>query len=454
VGTAEKEPLFWARAWFILLVALGLRLALVPLLVGNQLNPASDHWDFGWETGRIARSLASGRGFGSPLYGWTGPTAWMGPIYPGLLAGVFKLFGTYSKASAYVILSLNSIFAAVTCLPLYSIARRVFGERSAIVAAWVWALFPFSIDFAVEQVWSTVLDALLLSLALAMTISIERDWNPARWVAWGGLWAAAGLTNPATLSCLPVAGLWLVHRHRRRGQPWTFFWRPAIAAAVFLAVLAPWFVRNYRVFGRFVPIRDNFWLAFYQGNTWDTFDLYPDWANPPHNPAEMDEYRRVGELAYMAEKKQQALEALCAHPQRFAWTTLRRFVFTWTGYWDLSRAYRRIEPFELPNLFFTVPLSAFSALGLARAFRRARHSAILFAWVLVAFPAIYYLTHPSMLYRHPVDPLIVLLAVYAFTGRRKERESIFAPRGAEVEAQFPHQVPSQRAPLSVGKGLG
>lgn len=137
-----------------------------------------------------------------------------------------------------------------------------------------------------------------------------------------------------------------------------------------------------------------------------------------------------------------------AHPQRFAWTTLRRFVFTWTGYWDLSRAYRRIEPFELPNLFFTVPLSAFSALGLARAFHRARHSAILFAWVLVAFPAIYYLTHPSMLYRHPVDPLIVLLAVYAFTDHRKERESIFAPpRGVEVEAQFPHRV-RVKVPLS------
>lgn len=94
--------------------------------------------------------LHVGRGFGSPLFGWTGPTAWMGPIYPGLLAGVFKLFGTYSKASAYVILSLNSIFAALTCLPLHSIVRSVFGEQSAIVTAWAWALFPFSIDFAVE----------------------------------------------------------------------------------------------------------------------------------------------------------------------------------------------------------------------------------------------------------------------------------------------------------------
>ncbi len=53
----------------------------------------------------------------------------MGPIYPDLLAGVFKLFGTYSKASAYVILSLNSIFAAVKCLPLYSMAALLFGVR-------------------------------------------------------------------------------------------------------------------------------------------------------------------------------------------------------------------------------------------------------------------------------------------------------------------------------------
>lgn len=425
VNTPEEHPPLtetaaplWTRPWFIFLVAFALRLAVVPFLVGDRLNPARDHWVFAWETGRIARSLASGHGFGSPLLGWTGPTAWMGPVYPGLLAGVFEIFGIYSKASAYVILTLNCLFAALTCFPLYSIGRSVFGRKTAFVAAWVWALFPYSFEFSAGQVWNTTLSALLLTLAVAMTLALERKPALFHWIAWGVLWAIAGLTEPTLLTALPVAGLWLVYRFSKRAVPLAFFWRPVLAAFAFLLVVSPWFFRNERVFGRFIPFRDNFWLAFYQGNTWDTFDLYPDWANPPHSPPEMAEYERVGELAYMAEKKQQSLAAVREHPARFAGATLRRIVFTWTGYWDLSAAYRRIEPFAPANVVMTSLLSALAAAGFVLAFARARPFAILLASVLLAFPLTYYITHPSMAYRHPIDPLLILLAVFAFTGHR------------------------------------
>ena len=60
--------------------------------------------------GRIAASLASGHGFSSPFGPQTGPTAWEPPLYPYLTAGVFLIFGIYSKASAFVLLTLNSIF--------------------------------------------------------------------------------------------------------------------------------------------------------------------------------------------------------------------------------------------------------------------------------------------------------------------------------------------------------
>ena len=433
VESAETNRHLWAQPWFIFFVALVLRLAVVPFLAGDQLNPARDHWVFGWETGRIARSLASGHGIGSPLFGWTGPTAWMGPVYPSLVAAVFKVFGIYSKASAYVILSLNCLFAALTCLPVHSIARTVFARRTATAATWVWALFPYSFDFSAGLVSNTALNALLFTLAVAMTITLERKLSPRSWAAWGIVWALAGLTEPSLLACLPVAGLWLIYRLRQRGMCWNFFWRPAVAGLAFLILVSPWFVRNERVFGRFIPFRSNFWLVFYQGNTWDTFDLYPDWANPPHNPAEMAEYARVGEIAYMNEKKWQAIAEVREHPARFAWLTLRRIIFTWTGYWNLSPAYRRIEPLTLPNVFVATLLSVLTVSGLFLAFARVRRFAVLFAWLLLAFPAVYYITHPSMAYRHPLDPLLLALGVHAFTGRRLPRPTEAPHREAEVQ---------------------
>src|SRR5260370_22192020 len=92
----------------MVLVALAIRLVVMVFLLPEQLEPQRDHWHFGYETGRIARSIAQGRGFSNSLFGDTGPTAWMTPVSPSLVAGVFKLFGIYTKTSAIVLLSLNA----------------------------------------------------------------------------------------------------------------------------------------------------------------------------------------------------------------------------------------------------------------------------------------------------------------------------------------------------------
>ena len=54
-----------------------------------RFRPYGDHFQFGWEMGRIARALVTGYGYADPFTGHTGPTAWVAPLYPMLLgAGV------------------------------------------------------------------------------------------------------------------------------------------------------------------------------------------------------------------------------------------------------------------------------------------------------------------------------------------------------------------------------
>src|SRR5260370_28796760 len=74
---------------FMILIAFLIRLAVIPFLLGDVLNPIRDHWDFGWEEGRIARSLAAGEGFSSPLFGKTGPPSRTTPTYPLLFSPCF-----------------------------------------------------------------------------------------------------------------------------------------------------------------------------------------------------------------------------------------------------------------------------------------------------------------------------------------------------------------------------
>ncbi len=138
----KKLKQFLSSPAAVVIVALAIRMAVLPFVYTNQLDPARDHWAFGFETGKIARSIVTGQGFSSPYVGQTGRTALMGPVYPFLVAGVFKLFGIYSAASALVLLTLNNLFSSLTCLPILSIARKVFGGRVGMWSGWAWAFFP------------------------------------------------------------------------------------------------------------------------------------------------------------------------------------------------------------------------------------------------------------------------------------------------------------------------
>src|SRR5205823_6163517 len=119
---------------------------------------------FGYEMGRIGRALANGRGFSDPFDMSTGPTAWEPPLYPYVIAGVFKLTGIYTSASALILLSLNCIFSALTCIPIFLIARRCFSEKVAVWTAWGWALLPTVMYWSTRWVWETSLAALLLAV--------------------------------------------------------------------------------------------------------------------------------------------------------------------------------------------------------------------------------------------------------------------------------------------------
>ena len=102
-GFGSPRRMFW--------VALVARLLVITIGHTYRMRVILDHFQFGWEMGRIARALATGYGFADPFNGHSGPTAWTPPLYPLILGGVFKIFGVYTLKSGWVILAINSVMA-------------------------------------------------------------------------------------------------------------------------------------------------------------------------------------------------------------------------------------------------------------------------------------------------------------------------------------------------------
>ncbi len=415
--------------WMVL-AALALRLAVVAFLYPERLNPDRDHWRFAGETGRIARSLEEGQGFSSPLRAPTGPTAWMTPIYPAILAGVFRLFGVYSKASALVMLSLDSLFSALTCIPVFFIAKRSFGDRTAWWAGWAWAFFPYAIYFSADFIWATTLTTLMMSLLFLAALHLE-DSSAGGWAGFGLLAGVSCMVDPVVLPVTGLLGLWMCSRLGKQRRPWI---APGLAASfVFLAVVAPWFARNYRVFHTVVPFRDNLGLELYVGNNGETWHFAPSGFHPSDTDREWNEYAQMGELAYMNRKKAQALTYIKGHPGEFVVLSLRRALYMWTNFWSVSGRYREAEPLDPPNILLCTSLTVLALAGMRRAFGRGVEIGMPYAIALFVFPAVYYVTHAEDYYRRPMDPIFVVLAVFAVAGwweRRAAKQDAAVPGNA------------------------
>lgn len=412
---AQKLKRVLLSTGFIVVAAFIFRMAYCWYLLGIREIRAADFHPYGFETGAIAAAIASGRGFSSPLPGIaTGPTAWLAPIYPYLLAGIFKLFGIFSFKSSLIIRSLDMAFSAFVCWPLYAIGKKAFGTGVAALSAWIWAVLPASIYYSVAWVWDTALATLCMVLLFAATMHIRGRTKLSWWLGYGALWAFSAMVNPSVLSLLPFLALWALWPLRNE---WHRAARLSFAAGViFLAGMTPWSVRNYLVFHKFVPVRSNFGLELWLGNNPEVPDTWAGYLHPTNDRKEAAKYVSMTEIPYMAEKQSEALAFMRSHPVDTSRFIFRRFENNWMGTWDAPADEWRFLPLTDKLTLIWNCLFSLLALSGTLALNRTKHEYSLpFTLTLLVFPVLFYATHTDDRYRHPIDPIMCLLAVFALS---------------------------------------
>jgi 4-amino-4-deoxy-L-arabinose transferase-like glycosyltransferase len=415
-----RAPIPKSVLWLVLL-SFALQVATIGVFRQYRTRTPNDHFGFGWEMGRIARSIAQGHGYGSPYGDRTGPTAWEPPLYPYLMAAVFKVFGVYTYPSAWALLTINSLLSALTCIPIYLIASKTFGECVALWSARTWAFLPYIWYWSVHWIWDTTFTPLILSLILLLSLEPEesREWR--HWIIFGLLWGVGALANPTMLAFLPFCALWIWRQRHRRGL--SSLSGVALSSAIFVMVLTPWLVRNYEVFGRLVFLRDDFGLQLRLGNGDGADGMSRVYLQPNLNELEFEKFQRMGELAYAADCKSLAFDWIRAHPGRFLVISMKRTFYYWNGvpkptdstaFWDFRS-----------SLFLAS--SVLAIWGLILALRQKRPGAWLFAGLIATYPAVYYVVYPHARYRHPIEPELLILAVFLLSQVKDRTRKLAAP---------------------------
>jgi hypothetical protein len=484
--TGRAGRLRFSAPWMIFWAGFGLRVAVI--LIGHTYKVRTDqaNFNFGFEAGRIARSVATGHGFGNPFNGASGPTAWLPPLYPLLMAAAFKLFGVYSRGAALALLVVDSALSAAVAPAVYEIAARCFDARGiarrgskyaapvALWSAWLWAVYPAALQYAVHWIWEMSLTVCLFSWAIVLALRLRgvgeegpglkrlsdeveemrglkpspdperqgwgvgEDSHPTHddeavmngapgfgaklgvWFVLGVLWGLIALSNASLLLCLPAMMIWIAWPELRQWQISLRTLAGALLTCVmFGAVLAPWVVRNERVLHAVVPTRDNFGVELYEstlerndGFPWGT--TLPLWTGDPV----FKEFVRMGEVKFAKMRGDEAKERIRARPWRTAKWTLDRFLFFWDGTPHPANGKPVQEYLRQLSYCF---LSVCGLLGLVLTVRRRVEGAGLFAMIFVLLPLPYYLVTVQPRFRHPMEPLIAVLTVYLFRSAAKQR---------------------------------
>lgn len=441
-STAARKFLSSSRAIFI--TGLLIRVLYITSAHSYRFRLFQDHFTFGYEMARIARALVTGYGYADPFSGHTGLTAWVPPLYPLLIATVFKVAGIYTAASGWILLTINSVFSAATALFVYEIAARCYNRKIALWSGWIWALYPAAMQYAVRAVWETTLTTFLFTAVLALALKM-RDIRPHdfsaekadnkpnaqvpanwprfttwEWLLFGLLWGLIALSNSTLLMFLPVCGIWLL-----LDSPLKLTLPKAILSGiVFLAVISPWMIRNYRVFHAFVPFRSNLGAELYVGNGPGAYGFrYGALIGQPAQDAQHRLYSQMGELAYTHYRGELAKAWIRDHPARFVRLSLKRFYFFWASVPHPSMPHPSRDYLRQIDYCFA---SITGLFGLALSLKRRTAAALLIAWAFALIPLTYYFVTVEARFRHPLEPLVVILTVHLFQSATPRHKTIEA----------------------------
>lgn len=205
----------------------------------------------------IAKNILDGKWH----FGWGDlPSAHREPVYPLFIAGIYSIAGPSREAVYWA----QALLCSAACGLLVLLSSRLLRSRAAAILAGGMAAFypPFLLQ--VQTLLSEPLATALLLMATYLVVAGWADGRRGILLLAGLVLGLATLTRAANLMYAPLIALAVVLTPRERRS---LGLRGAVFFLVaFLAVLSPWTIRNYAVFGRFIPVGVNAGGSFFRGN--------------------------------------------------------------------------------------------------------------------------------------------------------------------------------------------
>jgi hypothetical protein len=353
----------------------------------------------------VAKAIASGEGFSNPFHDSSGPTAWIAPAFPYLLAGLYVLLGDDPTLVEWCVLAFQSGVVLFTVWLVLREAQHLHAFWIGVASVGIGLSGHYFHLFQHTHDWP--LQLLFVNLFWISCSSINRL-RVRPWMV-GLLGGASVLANP-TLIC---PWLYVLRRQRYTAKAL------ALAFATFSCVTAPWYVRNRVVLGKWIPIKSNLMFEAWQSQCWDADGILEATTLREH-PWTKDgdmrkEYRELGEITFIESYAAKYRQSIAVAPSDLLKRIANRFVAAcgvYAPYYSNERYYWFYYYWKCA----THPLAFFSALLVIAAGSRLKdckqiNAICIYALFLLPYIFVSYYTR----YAIPLVGIKMLLMLYGFT---------------------------------------
>ncbi|MFP4056678.1 MAG: ArnT family glycosyltransferase [Candidatus Brocadiia bacterium] len=331
------------------------------------------------------------------------------PLLPLVMAGIYALVG-HAHAAVRVAMA---VLSAATCVVVARMARRVFDASTGTLAGAGMAIYPKFIYYSGGLVTET-LCTLLLAASVATLLAARRAGGASwRWAAGGVLLGLGTLSRSSLLLFPAAAALWVlvVCRPGRRAAG-----QAGLVLAGFVVAMAPWWVRNWRVHGHFVPATTEGGYTLWVTNN-------PRATGGGHCPMPQRRPEFDGLNEYQVDRLffRKGLRHIREHPGHFLELAGAKFVRFWR-LWPHAE-HVGLGAAVVGGLSF-VPVLALAVWGAARSLGRWR-PLLLFYAVVAYFTLVHVVFMAVTRYRVPMTPYLIVLAAWGLSDlwRRLGRRS-------------------------------
>lgn len=341
---------------------------------------------------------------------WVGNSrAWEMPLTAIVYGFIYKIFNNVENTIICIRVT-QSLMLVLQAFLIYKISLMLFKDRSiAIVSFSIVLFYPFFIFY----------QALLLSETIFITILLLAFYFIYRWYNTGftldynfifaNIFLTFSLYSKGTLSYFPpllITIFYFLNKYDIKNTLKIF----VFSILIFIIVMSSWWIRNYKIFGSFVPFTTSSYSNLYLGANEFNTDAGVSWAKYKKLDFVNNAMSIENELERNEAFKQKALEFIKNDTSQYMnlmWLKFKRFY----NFTINAKKYDKLS-YNLLSIFSYGLVVVFALLTSLLLIKRWKEFSAIYL-MITYFTFIHIIFIASIRYRLPIEQLFILLSSYS-----------------------------------------